>query len=754
MVKIREVHHIHQGDKVDVQRWVRRIADKSGLSTALEPLLREACEVAIEVEGRTLAEGRAWNPSVSSFLTGLEMAEILAELGLADEGLVAAVLYRPVREGNLSLASVQKRFGAEVAGLIQSVLRMAVISTLRNDSERDVLGLDAERQAAKVREMLVSIIDDVRVALIKLAERTCAIRALKAAPAERQQRVAREVFDVYAPLAHRLGIGHLKWELEDLAFRYLEPVEYKRIAKLLAERRADREHYIGELIATLKAELARVRIEGDVSGRAKHIYSIWRKMQRKDISFSKVYDIRAVRVLVPTVSDCYTLLGIVHSKWRNIPDEFDDYIAAPKENGYRSLHTAVIGPRNRIVEIQIRTYDMHEEAEFGICAHWQYKGSDSTAANQGYESKIAWLRQVLEWHDEIGSEDVKDLFKHEGSPDRIYVFTPEGHVVDLPPQSTPLDFAYRIHTQVGHRCRGCKINGRIAPLTTLLHTADQVEIITGRHEAPSRDWLSASAGYLHTTRARAKVQQWFRKQDQDKNIAAGRSMLEREFRQLGVRNIDVDALANKFNKKGGNGLYAAVGAGDIHLEQVVRAARGQIVKAADPVSLVTRRPHASRFGNSTFYIYGVGDLLTRIARCCNPVPGDEISGFITSGRGVTIHRDDCGSLLRLKAQHPGRVLQVSWGGEPADVYSVPVRVRAYDRTGLLRDITAVIDRLELSIYSINSGASRGGVVDIVVGVDVRGIDDLRLLVTRLRSIANVIDVERVAEGASPRKTDG
>lgn len=745
MVKTREVHHIHHGEKVDIERWVRRIADKSGLPAELEPTLIEACELAVEVEDRNLAEGRQWNPQVSSFLTGLEMAEILVELGLSDVGLISAVLYRPVREGGLSLAAVKKRFGEEVAGLIESVLRMAVISTLRNDSEKDVLGLDADRQAAKVREMLVSIIDDVRVALIKLAERTCAIRALKSAPVERQQRVAREIFDVYAPLAHRLGIGHLKWELEDLAFRYLEPLEYKRIAALLAERRADREHYIEELISTLKGELERIGIEGDVSGRAKHIYSIWRKMQRKDISFSKIYDIRAVRVLVPTVADCYTLLGIVHSKWRNIPDEFDDYIAVPKENGYRSLHTAVIGPRNRIVEIQIRTYDMHEEAEFGICAHWQYKGSDSPVANRGYESKIAWLRQVLEWHDEIGSEDVKELFKHEGSPDRIYVFTPEGHVVDLPPNSTPLDFAYRIHTQVGHRCRGCKINGRIAPLTTILHTADQVEVITGRHESPSRDWLSPSSGYLNTPRARAKVQQWFKKQDLDKNIAAGKSMLERDFRQLGVKNINLDALAEKFNKKGATGLYAAVGAGDVQVEQVLRAARGQLAKTADPVSMISRRPAATQYGTSRFYIYGVGDLMTRIARCCNPVPGDEISGFVTSGRGVTIHREDCGSLLRLKSQHPERVLQASWGGEPTDMWFVPVRVRAYDRAGLLRDVTSTIDRLDLFISSIHSSANRHGKVDIVVGVEVRGIEDLRLLITRLRNIPNVIDVERIFE---------
>lgn len=745
MVKTREVHNLHKGDKVDVEQWVQRIVEKTRMAPELVAMLHEACDLAADIEKQVQAQGKLWNPNVSSFLTGLEMAEILAELGLSDEGLVAAILYRPVREGNLSINTVEKRFGAEVSSLIQSVLRMAVISTLRNDSEREVLGLDVEHQAAKVRQMLVSIIDDVRVALIKLAERTCAIRSIKLAPEERQRRVAREIFDVYAPLAHRLGIGHIKWELEDLAFRYLEPVEYKRIAKLLAERRMDREQYIGELMATLKEELLRVGIKGDVSGRAKHIYSIWRKMQRKEISFSKIYDIRAVRVLVPTVADCYTLLGIVHSKWRNIPDEFDDYIAAPKENGYRSLHTAVVGPHNRIVEIQIRTYEMHEEAEFGICAHWQYKGSDSASATQSYESKIAWLREVLEWHDEIGSEDVKDLFKHEGSPDRIYVFTPEGHVVDLPPVSSPLDFAYRIHTEVGHRCRGCKINGRIAPLSTLLRTSDQVEIITGKHESPSRDWLSPASGYLHTARARAKVQQWFKKQDQEKNIAAGKIMLDREFRQLGMKNINLDELADTFNKKGASGLYVAVGAGDVNVEQVIRAVRAQIVRAIDTVPIIKKRTQASRFGTSRFYIHGVGDLLTRVAKCCNPVPGDEISGFITSGRGVTIHRQDCGSLLRLKAQHPGRILQVSWGGAPADVYSVPIRITAYDRSGLLSDFTSTIDRQGLSITSLHSGETRNGIVDATIFVDVKSIEELRMLITRIRNIPNVIDVERITD---------
>src|SRR5690606_28553761 len=571
MVKTRDVHDIHNDSHVDIEKWVAQVGNKLGLPADQLHILRSALELSLKTSQKLVADQADQRPS--AFLTGMEMAEILSDLGLDDEGLTAAILYRHVREGRLSLKHIEKHFGPVVASLIDSVLRMAVISHMRNDSNTDVFGHHPDDQAAKIRQMLVSIIDDVRVALIKLAERTCAIRNVKASTEEKRIRVAREIVDVYAPLAHRLGIGHLKWELEDLAFRYLEPLEYRRIARLLSEKRRDRQVYIDDVMNTLRGELARVGIQGDVSGRAIHIFSIWNKMQSRGISFPEVYHIRAVRVLVPTVADCYTLLGIVHSKWRNIPDEFDDYIASPKDNGYCSLHTAVIGPRNRILEIQIRTYEMHEEAEFGICAHWQYKGADASAASKSYESKIAWLRQVLEWHDEIGSEDVKDLFRHEGSADRIYVFTPEGHVVDLPPVSTPLDFAYRIHTEAGHRCRGCRVNGRIAPLNTLLHTADQVEILTGRVESPSRDWLSASSGYLHTARARAKVQNWFRKQDFDKNVAAGKSMLDREFRQLSIVGVDLELVAEKLNKKGAAGLYAALGAADVSLDQVVRLAR-------------------------------------------------------------------------------------------------------------------------------------------------------------------------------------
>ncbi len=751
MVQVRRRHPLHDDGDICIEQWVTHLLDRVSNGNISREVLVAACELAKDSEASSDGlNDQVWAATVSSFHTGLEMAEILAELHLYDEdSLVAAVLYRGVREGRISTEVVTKQFGENVSRLIKSVLKMAVISTLRADSDGGAFGHAAAQQATKVREMLVSIIDDVRVALIKIAERTCAIRALKTASEEKRLRVAREIFDVYAPLAHRLGIGQLKWELEDLAFRYLENDEYMRIARLLDERRMDRQRYIEELINTLKNELEKSGIKGDIAGRAKHIYSIWRKMHRKDIGFSQIYDIRAVRVLVPNIADCYTVLGIVHSHWRNIPNEFDDYIASPKENGYRSLHTAVIGPHQKVIEIQIRTFEMHEEAEYGVCSHWRYKGTDTKSTANSYEDKIAWLRQVLEWHEELEEDHVQELLRLDNATDRIYVFTPEGHVVDLPVGSTPLDFAYRVHTSVGHRCRGAKVNGRIVPLNTALQTSDQVVILTGKQEAPSRDWLSPALHYLHTTRSRAKVQQWFRKQDHEKNAQAGKSMLDREIRQLNIPNIDMDALATKFNKHGEDGLFAAIGAGDVGIDQVVNSVLAQSGMNKKPSKTYPAMPSkASRYAESDIYIYGVGNLLTHIARCCNPIPGDEISGYITSGRGVSVHRKDCGNLLRLQGSEPERVLEVHWGGAPKQGYPVKITLDSYDRGGLLRDITAVLDKAGLNILSMSSQTDQGrdGVsVRMGITLEVTSIDELGKVMSRLRQIPNMTSVQRVQE---------
>lgn len=745
MVKVRADHPIAADGNVDITAWVERLNGIQAQPESTHTELYRACEVSLAAMAVQTDEDHNWGADASSFRIGLEMAEILADLQLDQDALVAAILYRSVRENKITLADVQTQFGDTVSKLVKGVLRMAAISYQRNESEDRVLGNQAEVQAEKIRKMLVAMVDDVRVALIKLAERTCAIRSVKTAGAARRRQVAREVADIYAPLAHRLGIGHIKWELEDLSFRYLEPDEYKRIAKLLDERRLARQEYIDNMLALLRSELSAANIDGEVTGRAKHIYSIWRKMKRKGIDFSQVYDIRAVRVLVPTVRDCYAVLGIVHSLWRNIPHEFDDYIASPKENGYRSLHTAVLGPENKVLEIQIRTHAMHEESELGVCAHWRYKGTDTDAAQDSYEQKISWLRQVLEWHEELGgdSQQLTDDLRSVDQ-DRIYVFTPDGHVVDLPKGATPLDFAYRIHTDVGHHCRGAKINGRIVPLNHHLNNADQVEILTGKREAPSRDWLTPALGYVNTARARAKVQHWFKQQARDQNIAEGQALLDREFKRLALLDLDFENLAKKLRFNSLDDLYAAVGASDVGVGHVLNAAQKQLDDANPQQPLIPFKAKSpSKKKDSDFYIEGVGNLLTQIASCCNPVPGDAITGYITLGRGVSIHRQDCSNILQLQADEPQRIIKVEWGNAPASAYSVDIIIEAYDRYGLLRDITALLDNERINISAMQTlSDKRKNTVDMLVTVEIRSFDELSRILTRLNQLPNIASARR------------
>lgn len=744
MVKVRQDHPTTADGNVDTGAWIRRIIDMAGLASGDAAALGSACGLSLDAERRADDGENAWAQDNSCFRTGLEMTEILADLRLDLESLLAAIVYRAVREGKLPLSRVNDELGETVADLVEGVLRMAAISMLRNDSDQNVFGKKYQDQTDNVRKMLVAMVDDVRVALIKLAERTCAIRAVKAAAEAKRRHVAREVAEVYAPLAHRLGIGHIKWELEDLSFRYLEPDDYMHIARLLDERRLDRQQYIDGVIETLQQALGRAAIDGQISGRAKHIYSIWRKMRRKDIGFSQVYDIRAVRILVSTVRDCYSVLGIVHSLWRNIPNEFDDYIASPKENGYRSLHTAVIGPQRKVLEIQIRTHNMHADAEFGVCAHWRYKGADDEGTENSYEQKIAWLRQVLEWHDEVGGNPLQDDLVGGVEQDRIYVFTPEGHVIDLPQGATPLDFAYRIHTDVGNRCRGAKVNGRIVPLNHTLKTANQVEILTGKREAPSRDWLSPGLGYLTTSRARAKVQQWFKLQARDQNIADGRAILDREFRRLAVENLEFESLAKKLNLNSLDDLYAAVGASDLGVGQVLSAAQKMLYgdQTGEPAIPLTGRASDQK-DNADIYIDGVGNLLTHIARCCDPVPGDAIVGYITLGKGVSIHRQDCSNVLRLQADEPERIIQVDWGEAPQSVYSVEVIIEAFDRHGLLKDITAMLDHARINISSMQTlSDKRKNTVDMSVTLEIRSFNELSRILARLNQLPNVASARR------------
>lgn len=747
MVKVREDRPTGPDGKFDIEAWTNRLLAVAQLDpkAAVEPV-RAATQLAETVEHRPGDQLTGWGEGYSSYSAGLEMAEILADLRLDCETLVAAILYRSVREKKLSLDDVQSKFGPVVAKLISGVARMAVISTLSNHSNDAVMGLESSEQADNVRKMLVAMVDDVRIALIKLAERTCAIRAVKKAPIEKRQRVAREVADIYAPLAHRLGIGHIKWELEDLSFRYLHPYDYKYIAKLLDEKRIDRQVYIDNVIKTLEEALEKEGVTApDINGRVKHIYSIWRKMRRKNINFSEVYDIRAVRILVESEQDCYRALGVVHSLWRNIPNEFDDYIANPKENGYRSLHTAVKGPDNKVLEVQIRTRTMHEEAEFGVCAHWRYKKSDQDSGSAGYEQKIEWLRQVLEWHEEVGGNPWEDHLPRGFEQDRIYVFTPDGHVVDLPESATAVDFAFRIHSDIGLRCKGAKVNGRIVPLNQTLKTADQVEILTSNRESPSRDWLIPSLGYITTSKARSRLQAWFKQQDRDQNIADGRALLDREFLRLAVEDIDYEQLAHKLNLRSLDDLYAAVGTGDLSVDRVINVAQRlfKVDKSSEPVISLVGRATSVEQGASDVYINGVGNLLSHIAQCCKPIPGDSITGYITLGRGVSIHRQDCTNVLQLMADEPERIIKVDWAEKPEQFYSVDVLVGAFDRHGLLRDITALLDRERINISAMQTMSNKKkNTVDMSLRIEVSSFSDLSRVLARLSRLPNVSSVKR------------
>lgn len=743
MVQVRSLHPLNADGSIDLPRWVAHILE-AGSELDAHNLLR-ACEFARDAELQAHAAQNIWPDGSSSLQAGLEIAQILVDLKLDEQTLIAAILYRSVRENKATPKEIEDNFGEEVAKLIDGVLRMAAISASLNPRESVVL--NAQTQVENLRKMLVAMVDDVRVALIKLAERTCAIRAVKNAPEDKRLRVAREVFDIYAPLAHRLGIGHIKWELEDLSFRYLEPGQYKYIAGLLHEKRLDRQTYIASVMQQLESEMRGAEIDAQISGRVKHIYSIWRKMQKKNLRFSEIYDVRAVRVLVPQVRDCYTVLGIVHSLWKHIPQEFDDYIANPKENGYRSLHTAVIGPEGKVLEVQIRTHEMHEEAELGVCAHWRYKGADSEGRSDHYEEKIAWLRQVLEWHEELGdSSALADQIKVDIEPDRVYVFTPDGHAIDLPKGSTPLDFAYRVHTEIGHRCRGAKVNGRIVPLTYGLSTGEQVEIITSKQGVPSRNWLDSNLGYVNTARARAKIIHWFKLQDREQNLQAGQQMLERELGRLDLLPVNFERLAQRCNLKNSGDLFAAIGAGDLRVAHAV----GQAQQLQEPsgqrndFELIPRKPSVQQAGSKDeIRIEGVGNLLTQMARCCQPVPGEPIVGYITQGRGVTIHRQDCATALQLSEREAERMIQVSWGSELVKTYPVDIVIRAYDRSGLLNDILQVLFQEKVNVVALNTSIDKAQLAALIeLSIEVSGLDLLSRILNRINQLPNVIEARR------------
>jgi GTP pyrophosphokinase len=678
---------------------------------------------------------------------GAEAAEVMGSLTenveLATAVLVKAALEQHaggVTEGAASqaeltaLADVAQPEAFETAS---ALLRLGELGLARNWSPENGL---SPRQAEMLRKMLLAVVSDPRLVLARLAEQLVRLRHARHLPAAERERLAVETRVVFAPLANRLGVWQLKWELEDLAFRYLEPDEYRRLAAALNEKRADRERYIETLCADLRRHLLDAGIEAEVYGRPKHMYSIYRKMQRKHLAFDQVFDVRALRVVVASVPDCYAALGVVHGLWTYIPGEFDDYIATPKGNFYRSIHTAVIGPQSRSVEVQIRTREMHEHAELGVAAHWTYKEGGSRDAQ--YEQKIQWVRRLLE-PQEGGDRDFLESMRTEVFEDRVYALTPKGEVIDLPRGATPLDFAYNVHSSLGHRCRGAKVNGRIVPLTYALSNGEIVEIITGKQEAPSRDWLAPEEGYLISARNRAKVRAWFRKQDVTGNRSAGRAIAERELARIGVRPELFSALVRELQARDADHLYQHLGEGEITVTQLLQAAERLLKPQQDRLPVRPSR-QTGRRGGSPVEIEGVGDLPTTLARCCAPLRPQPITGYVTLGRGVTIHRSDCPSLNRMRSIKPERVLNVEWTSAESATLGVQIAVSAYDRRGLVRDVSDVLALERLSIEAMTTTTDReAGTAHVLVTLAVADLEQLARVLRRLSAVPNVIHARRV-----------
>ena len=732
MVKVRQEQPVLVDGSINVEMWVCGVGElRPELNLAR---LRETCEFSQQAEEKALSTTSVWAEGHSSFRMGLEMVEILNELRVDEDGLVAALIYRAVRENQLTLSHVRKLCGDDVAKLVEGVLKMAAISDIQFGTRRVVLG-ERKDQLEQARQLVVSLVDDVRVALLKLAERTCRIRTAVKNTGSDNKQLAREVVEVYAPLAHRLGIGHLKWELEDLAFRIREPMAYRRIAKLLDEKRTLRQEYISEVVTELNRQLNRIGIDFVIEGRPKHIFSIWKKMGRKGIPFSEVYDVRAVRILVDHVDDCYRALGIVHNLWRNIPHEFDDYIANPKENGYQSLHTAVIGPEGKILEVQIRTEEMHKKAEYGVCSHRYYKGPDDRQESENYEKRIEWLRQIVERQDDEdqGSELLGDL-----SVDRIYVFTPEGDVVDMSPGATPIDFAYRVHTEVGHKCRGARINGRVVPLNTELQSGDHIEIIVGDEAEPRREWLHEHLGYVTSSRARLKIQGWFGRREREKNITEGKRVLVDELSYLGVQNCDFSELVKRLGFESANDLFYAIAVGNFSVVEIVEDAAELFSLDMSAHQLDLEIDDAVR---EETWITGQGDFPYEMAECCQPVPGDMILGIVGENECVAVHREDC--LQVLKADVYGRMMQLEWRDSVQVTFPVNVEIHAYDRFGLLHDITGILMRERTNVQSISTATdTKDYRVSLKMVLEVAQLNRLLQTLERIERLPNVLSARR------------
>lgn len=683
---------------------------------------------------------------------------ILADLNVPPTVVAAGLLHDTVEDTGVTLEEIRREFGEEITRMVDGVTKLTHLPRvtrsdqyLREEDDSSLVEeplIDAyddpkKKQLAQetLRKTFLAMGEDIRVVLIKLADRLHNMRTLYYIPEYKRKRIAQETLDIFAPLANRLGIWQIKWELEDLAFRYVYPKEYKEIAEFLSQRRVDREKQILEIIEHLRTTLEVANIEAEISGRPKHIYSIYKKMLEKEKSFDALMDLRGVRLIVNSQQDCYAALGIIHNHWRPIPHEFDDYIAAPKDNNYQSLHTAVIYDDGKPLEVQIRTPEMNQNAEYGIAAHWRYKEKGGKI-DEDYEHRVNMLRRLMDWRQEVtDAQEFVDGIKTDVFQDRVYVFTPRGDIIDLPQGSTPIDFAYHVHTEIGHRCRGAKINSKLVTLDYELKTGDQVEILTAKHGGPSRDWLNSNLGLVKTQRARAKIRAWFKWQDREQNLTQGKVILDREIRRLGLE-LDVEKLARDFDLHNAEELYVDIGCGDISVGKIV-SKLVDIGKEKILEPLVATRPTSDKNpSNATVTVLGLKGILTTFARCCKPVPGDEIAGYITRGRGVTIHRQDCPNILRLDDRE--RLIKVSWGAAPK-TYPVPVEIKAYDRQGLMGDISSVLSEENINIIDVNLKVSHH-LATLNLILEIGDIAQLSRVLTRIENLPNITEAHRVKPG--------
>ncbi len=719
-------------ENVTFAEWFSLI--DSDISSDEEAVIRRAWDFAKETYSDLVRDS-----GQSYFIHAISVASILIQLNLDYESVSAAILHDILDDNKCSKEELTQQFGENIADLVVSIFTMENIAQLHHAKDGGL----KEYQAESLRKMIFATTKDVRGVLIKLVEQIQNMRTLQRLPREDQLRIAIETRDIYSPLANLLGIWQIKWELEDLSFRYLEPEAYRKVAKLISEKRIDREEHIQQVISIIDSKVAEEGIGAEVKGRPKHIYSIWKKMQRKNVGFEEVFDVCAVRVMVDTVAQCYAVLGIVHGLWKHIPREFDDYIATPKGNNYQSLHTAVIGPDGKNLEIQIRTYEMHENSELGVAAHWRYK--DGSAFDQSFQNKINWLRQYIESNqDEMEDSDFMEQLCSDSLDDRIYVLTPNGRVIDLSKGATPIDFAYAIHTEVGHKCFGAKINNKIAPLVTKLENGDQVEILTKSNASPSRDWMIASLGYANSSRTRSKIRAWFKLQDKDKNTLGGREIIDREVHRFGIKGFSLAEFTPKTKYQSEDELLAAIGRGDFTVAQIASRLQDSLISAEPEYKqIVSQREVEVQKGESDISILGVGNLLTHMAKCCKPAPNDSVVGFITRGRGVSIHRQDCPNITNMTADECERLIDVSWNLNPENQYPVEIFVESYDRPGLLNDISLIFAAEKQNIINLTTSLDK---VDYIARmgftIEINDIADLSRIMNKIASLPNVIDVRR------------